>query len=337
MIEPSRPRASILVLTWNSKEVAGDAVASALAQTVAPIEVIVVDNASTDGTPHVLGRRFGQSARIVVTERNVGYAGGYNRALDLANAPFVLLLNPDARLAPDFLERALPAFEDPRVGIVTGTLWREDGVTVDSSGLFLARSRKPLDRGFDRRHDASRDTAGPVLGACGAAALYRRAMIDDIADDGDLFDADYFAFYEDLEVSWRAWRAGWRAVHVPEARAVHLRAGGRKRGAAGLMFERETPVLAHIVKNRYLTMLRHDSLGALLVDLPFVAARELALVAALAVKRPAVFGLLWHERDVFERALAKRRADARRRGVWGAWSRRVPPRGAWRSLGAARP
>lgn len=340
MSDSSSPRVSVLILTWNSREVAEGAVESALAQTLPGVEVLVIDNASEDGTAALLQERFGSRARVVTNASNLGYVGGYNSALPLARGEFVLLLNPDARLEADFLERALPAFEDPRVGLVSGLLLRPNGVTVDSSGQFLAHSRRPIDRGFDRAFDPTRDTQGPVLGVCGAAALYRLDMVRDVSEpaehgeDAHFFDPDYFAFFEDLEVAWRAWRAGWLAVHVPEARAVHMRGGGEERPLFGMMFKHSTPVLAHIVKNRYLTMLRHDRIGALLVDLPFVLAREVAQWVAILLTRPAVIGRLWAERATFTRALRKRRRDRRRRGRWGTWRDGVPERGAWRNSGS---
>ncbi len=323
------PRVSILILTWNSRALAADAVAAALAQTGVPVEVLVVDNASGDDTALDLARRFGSAVRIVCFERNTGYTGGYNRALSLARGEFVLLLNPDVRLAPDFCARALGAFADPQVGIVAGLLLRPDGTTVDSSGQFLARSRKPLDRGYDRPFDPRRDAAGPVLAACGAAALYRRSMVRDLAEGSDFFDPDYFAFTEDLEVGWRAWRAGWKAVAVPEARAVHLRAGGLEHGRLGLALARPEAVTAMVVRNRYLAMLRHDRVGALLVDLPFVLGRDLGFWALVLLKRPGVLRRLWDSRAAFGRALWNRRRDRARQGAWGSWKRGVPPRGAW--------
>lgn len=323
------PRASIVILTWNSRSVAADAVASALAQRGDSPEVIVADNASEDGTADELARRFPERVRIERFARNEGYTGGYNRALALARGEFVLLLNPDARLAEDFLLRALPAFDDPRVGIVAGRLLRPDGQTVDSAGQFLARSRKVIDRGYGEPVDPARDRAGDVLAACGAAALYRRAMIDEIKDGDDFFDPDFFAFYEDLEIGWRAWRAGWRAVHVPEATAVHLRSGGTPAGALGRTAARPAWLSAHIVKNRYLAMLRHDRVGAVLSDLPWILGRDLALWSVLLVRRPRALALVVRHRAAFGRALAKRRADAARSGRFGPWRRAVPRRGVW--------
>lgn len=328
---------SILILTWNSREAAVAAVASALEQTHPEVEVIVLDNHSADGTALDLARRFAGRIQVVRAERNTGFAEGCNRLIALARGDFLLLLNPDARLDPDYLERALPAFQDPRVGLVSGLLLREDRRTVDSSGQFLSRSRKVIDRGFGKPADARRDAPGPVLSVCGAAALYRREMVAALGDGTAFFDPDYFAFFEDLEAGWRAWRAGWKAVCVPEARAVHQRSGGAARGW-GLAFSRPDDILAHIVLNRWLMILRHDSASSFLRDLPWIAGRDLALFAALALRRPRVLGKLWSLRGSLRRAWGRRAADRRRRGTWGAWSRRVPPRGIWAApAGGPRP
>ncbi len=320
---------SIIVLMWNSRAVAPAAIESALGQTVRPLEVLVLDNASTDGTAEEVSRRFGDALRLVRFERNLGYTGGYNRGLLEAKGESLLFLNPDVRLAADFLAEALTGFQDPRVGIVAGRLVRPDGGTVDSTGQFLGRSRRTLDRGYGQPFDPARDAAGAVLSASGAAALYRRAMIRDISDGADFLDADYFAFHEDLEIGWRAWRAGWKAVHVPRAVAVHLRAGGATPLRPGLALRRSGEVAAHVVRNRYLAMLRHDQPGALLADLPFVLARDLALWSMIFLRRPKTLAALWRTRSAFARAWRKRRADRRRAGQWGAWRRTVPPRGLW--------
>lgn len=322
-------KVSILILTWNSRALVGAAIESVLAQTHDPIETIVFDNASHDGTAVWVAQHYGGRVRVVRSERNEGYCGGYNRAWPLATGEILLLLNPDVRLAPDCVAAALAGFGDPRVGIVAPKLWRVDGVTIDSSGQFLARSRKTIDRGYGLPERPQRDRAGAVLSACGAAAFYRRTMVEEIADDGELFDPDYFAFHEDLEVGWRAWRAGWKAVHLPQAQAIHLRAGGAaERGK--LTPQRSAALQAHIVKNRLLTSLRHDRLGAMLLDLPWIVARDLLIYSHLLLRQPRALLALWSHRETFRRAWRHRASDRRRTGTWGAWRRNVPPRGLWR-------
>ncbi len=311
-----------------------EGVASALAQSADDVEVIVIDNASVDGTPELVWQHFGSRVEVISLPENTGYTGGYNRALRHARGEFVLLANPDMRLAPDYLEQALPLFADERVGIVAGRLMRPDETTVDSAGQFLSRSRTTLDRGYGRPLAPELERGGAVLAACGAAALYRRSMIDELTEDGCFFDEAYFAYHEDLELGWRAWRAGWRALYEPRAVAIHQRAEG-KRHPLGLAFQRSPEVMAHILKNRYLSVLRHDRALAILVDLPFVLARELKVLGAITLLRPAVLKQLWRQRGLFRRALRQRGEDRVREGRWGRWRQSAPPRGVWKGEPAA--
>jgi GT2 family glycosyltransferase len=325
----TQPAVSVVILTWNSELQVAGAIESALALRGPPVEVLVADNNSEDETLRVV-EPFGRRVRVACFESNLGYCQGNNRAIAITRGEFVVVLNPDCRLHPSFLDAAMPAFSEPRVGIVAPRLMRPDRVTVDSTGQFLARSRKTIDRGYGKPFDSKRDRAGSVLAACGAAAIYRRAMIEDIADGIEFFDPDFFAFHEDLEVGWRAWRAGWTAVHVPEAIAIHERSSG-VRHRAGQTFARPHWLRAHIVKNRALTSLRHDRIWSVGLDLPWIAARDLALYSGLLLTGPKVFIELWRHRGTLRRAWAKRRRDRRRSGRWGRWHTRVPQRGLWKA------
>jgi GT2 family glycosyltransferase len=256
---------------------------------------------------------------VIECDSNVGYCRGTNLGIRGTRSPFVLALNPDARLGPSFLEELLPAFEDPTVGLAAGKLLRLDGKTLDSAGQELGRSRQPKDRGYGRPDTGQYDRDETVFGVCGAAALYRRTMIDRVAGEGgEFFDEDFFAFYEDLDVAWRARRAGFRAVYRHRAVGYHLRGGtaesptANERGKATLA--RGPDARFHIAKNRYLVILRNDTWGGYLSNLPFILARDVATFGLLALTSPGVLGRLWRERSVFGRALRKRRLDAAPRG-----------------------
>jgi GT2 family glycosyltransferase len=277
---------------------------------------VVVDSGSTDGSADLVARGY-PGVRLDAPRENVGFCRGTNRGIALTASPFVLALNPDTRLAPDFLERLLPAFEDPAVGLAAGKLLRFDGKTLDSAGQELSRSRRPRDRGYGRRDHGQFDRDAEVFGACGAAALYRRAALESIADPGGAcFDESFFAFGEDLDVAWRARRLGWRAVYRHRAVGYHARgstAAGRGwlRWRAALLGH-GPEIRFHVAKNRYLTILRNDSVAGYLSNLPFILARDLALVGLLLATSPGVFLRLWRERGVFREALRRRRLDASR-------------------------
>jgi GT2 family glycosyltransferase len=308
MNEPTAPVA-IVIVTWNAAPFIPGCLDSLRAQGRKPEQIVVVDNASSDGTAALVRQRFPE-AGLVELKENAGFCRANNIGIGKTTSPFVLVLNPDTTLDPHFLEELLPAFDDPKVGLAAGKLLRFDGVTLDSAGQLLGRSRQPIDRGFGTKDDGQYDEDADVFGACGAAALYRRTMLDRIADGpGHYFDESFFAFYEDLDLAWRARRAGWRAVYRHRALGRHARGGaasaaGPKRFTS--LLGRSPDVRFLVARNRWLTILRNDSAGSLLLNLPFVLARDLATLGAIAVTSPSVLVRLWRDRAAFGRAFRKR-------------------------------
>ncbi len=305
-----------VVVTWNAARWVDDCLRSLRALVRPPAEIVVVDNGSVDRSAEIVREGYPEAV-LVECGDNLGFCRANNLGIARTRSPFVLVLNPDTRLSPRFLEELLGAFDDPGVGIAAGKLLRPDATTIDSAGQALGRSRQPVDRGYGTTDDGRFDADGEVFGACGAAALYRREMLDAIADPGgEVFDERFFAFYEDLDVAWRAHRVGWRAAYRHLAVGWHARGvtaasdAVRRRGRA--ILARSPAARFHIVKNRYLTILRNDTPGAYLRDLPFIASRDLALCGLLLLTSPSVLARLWRERSVFRSALERRRLDAAR-------------------------
>jgi GT2 family glycosyltransferase len=311
-----RAPVAAVVVAWNASAWISECLRSLRGLARPPAEIVVVDNGSTDGTAAIVRDGFPDVA-LIECGANLGFCGGNNLGFARTGSPFVLVLNPDTRLWPRFLEELLPAFDDPAVGIAAGKLLRPDGRTLDSAGQLLARSRQPVDRGYGEPDQGQFDRDAEVFGACGAAALYRRAMLEEVADpDGEVFDTRFFAFYEDLDLAWRARRLGWKAAYRHEAVGYHARgstasdASVRRRGLA--LLNRSAEVRFHVAKNRYLTILRNDTPGAYLRDLPFILGRDLVLAAILLLTSPRVLLRLRRERAVFRGALEKRRLDSAR-------------------------
>lgn len=300
---------AVVIVTWNSAPFVPGCLESLRTLTRTPDQIVVVDNASADGTAALVRERFPEAGLVELPD-NLGFCRANNIGIRKTTSPFVLVLNPDTTLDPRFLEELLPAFDDARVGIAAGKLLRFDGVTLDSAGQLLGRSRQPIDRGFGTRDAGQYAEDAGVFGACGAAALYRRTMLDQVADGpGQCFDESFFAFYEDLDLAWRARRAGWRAVYRHRALGKHARGGaateaGPKRFTS--LLGRSPEVRFLVARNRWLTILRNDRPGPFLLNLPFVLARDLATFGAIALTSPEVLARLWRERAAFGRALRKR-------------------------------
>jgi GT2 family glycosyltransferase len=304
---------SVVIVTWNSAEYIGPCLESIGTVARRPAEIVVVDNASMEGTLEIV-RATAPEAEILPLGTNTGFCHAANRGIAATRSPLVLVLNPDTRLTPTFLEELLPAFHDPRVGLAGGKLLRFDGVTIDSAGQMLGRSRQPIDRGYGTRDVGQLDRDEEVFGVCGAAVVYRRKMIEDVSRaNGQFYDEEFFAFYEDLDVAWRARKKGWRAAYRHRAVALHARGGtaaDRRVSSRGQAFLYRDAVLRyHIAKNRYLTMLRNDRVADYLAHWPFIFARDLLTFLALVCLSPRAALYIWETRGLFRRALDLRAAD----------------------------
>lgn len=275
-------------------------------QTLALPNVILVDNTLS------AERRFISSdprlnLSIIVNDINNGYAGAANQIIGLSKTPFVFLINPDVRLNPRCLEILLgEAFVDNRFGILGPKLFREPG-WMDSAGHDFVRSRRFRDRGMGER-DENQYPGGDVFGICGAAILLRREMLEDVKLQGEYFDEDFFVYHEDTDLCWRAWHQGWRVRYVPEAVATHLR--GWRQDNRHKMSPR---VRIESFKNRYLEMIKNETLESFVYDLPFIVAQEILRFILAAFKEPSLFKAYWKVVRVMPRMLRKRQEIMRRR------------------------
>ncbi|MGI8783400.1 MAG: glycosyltransferase family 2 protein [Acidobacteriota bacterium] len=240
------------IVTFNSADTIEVCIESLLAQQDVELRVIVVDNASTDDTRQRLAR-FAIDVRVSGT--NLGYCEAYNRILQDASEEWILVLNPDVILLPGFVSILVQAAERRcEVGSASGKLlrWDQDRAVIDSAGIIGRPQQRHLDRGAGTEDRGQFDEPCYVFGASGAAALHRRAMLEDIRLDGEYFANDFFAYRDDVDLAWRAQIQGWKCVYVPAAVARHRRRVVPERRRA------LPPELNfHSVKNRWLLRWRN--------------------------------------------------------------------------------
>src|ERR1700686_4149499 len=252
---------SVTLVTYNSGRFIRRCLESVLEQNYPHLEVIVVDNASTDGTADIL-EQFADKCRIHYNQENIGFAAAQNQAIAISQGQWVLALNPDVLLMKDFIEELVIAGNlDRKVGTVCGKLLSisasfdlPEVQLVDSTGIYFTPMLRHLDRGSldpDKGHYLNFEY---VFGATAAAALYRRKMIDDISVKGEFFDSDFFVYREDADVAWRAQLLGWRCIYAPLARGYHVRnvLPGNRRALP-------PAINMHSVKNRFLMRIKNIS------------------------------------------------------------------------------
>lgn len=222
------PRVAVIVLNWNGQHLLGRCLGALQAQTCRDAEVVLVDNGSTDGSVAFVRQHFPQ-VRLIVNSENLGFAAANNQAIRATDSEFVALLNNDTEPAPDWLAELLRAADlDERVGACASRmLFAHQPETINSAGVALDRAAIAWDWRGGERDDPAERAPEEVFGACAGAALYRRAMLDDIG----LLDEDFFAYLEDVDLAWRAQWAGWRALSVPTARVLHLHSATTREGS----------------------------------------------------------------------------------------------------------
>ncbi|MBJ6727035.1 glycosyltransferase family 2 protein [Geomesophilobacter sediminis] len=212
-------RLSVIILNWNGKQHLDGCLESLALQSFRDFETVLFDNGSTDGSAEYVRERF-PWVRLVAVPQNLGFAGGNNRAFDECQGEFIVTLNNDTKVSPDFLSELVAAAEaDPKIGMVAAKMlnFYQPG-RIDSAGVKVAANGMGYNVGVGETDVGQYDTPTEVFGPCAGAALYRRAMLDEVG----FFDDDFFAYYEDLDLAWRGRLAGWRAVSAPGAVVLHV-------------------------------------------------------------------------------------------------------------------
>lgn len=275
------PKVSVVIINWNGRRYLQDCLASLQAQTFTDFEVILVDNGSTDGSAEWMASRFPQ-VHLIRNKDNVGFAAGNNQAIRASQAEFIATLNNDTRVEPDWLAELTAVAEgDSMVGMCASKmLFADRPAMINSTGIDL----DPVGIAWDRRGGEPDDRSEPepveVFGPCAGAALYRRAMLDQIG----LFDESFFAYLEDVDLAWRARLAGWRCLYVPTARVYHVHSATAVEGS---------PFKNRLLgRNKVWTIAKNYPASRLLLYLPLILLYDLAAVLFTLVVRRDVSSLL---------------------------------------------
>ena len=238
---------SALVVSYNVRPQLLDTLHTLYATSSPEIEVVVVDNASSDGSAAAVAEQFPQTT-VISLEENVGFGRANNAGLDHSTGEFVLLLNPDV-LVMDGCVRELAGFmrDHPDVGAAGPRIERPDGrLDLAARRAFPSPSTafyrfSGLGRLFPRSPRFNRYNLGnlppdqlqEIDSGTAACLMVRRAAIDQVG----FFDPDYFMFGEDLDLCYRLKAAGWKVFYVPTARAVHLKGSSTRQATGRMLFE----------------------------------------------------------------------------------------------------
>jgi GT2 family glycosyltransferase len=298
------PRVCTLILNTNRRADTLACLASLAASTYPNNQLVVLDNASTDGSAEAIGAAY-PAVQVLPLAENLGYAGNNNVGLQFAldqGVDYALVLNEDTALAPDCVAALVAAAEaDPQVGLAGPLIYHADEPTIiQSAGGYLDPTWHACHYGQNEPDHGQFAAPRTVAWLSGCALLARCAMLTQIG----LLDASYFYFWEETELCLRAGRAGWRVLHVPAARLWHK---GVQRD-----YQPKPSITYYAMRNRLATLARHRAPAGVWLAAWSEAARTLASWSL----RPR-----WRDRRAHR--------DALWQAVWDYWRGRMGPAPTW--------
>lgn len=271
---------TVVIPNWNGRAMLQTCLDALEAQTVHDREVIVVDNGSVDGSLTWL-RETHPSVRLIANTQNCGFAAPVNQGIDASDSPYVAVLNNDTEPSPRWLASLLEAAEsDERVGMCASRMMFADQPnTINSTGICVDRVAIAWDRRGGEAGDDRETEPVEVFGACAGAGLYRREMLQEVG----LFDEDFFAYLEDVDLAWRARRLGWRCLYVPSAHVLHRHSATGEEGSPFKSF--------HLGRNKVWLVIKNYPFGPLWYCVPLVVLYDLAAALYALVARHDVHAL----------------------------------------------
>jgi GT2 family glycosyltransferase len=300
---------SVVVVNYNSKKFLDDNIKSLLAQTVPFHQIIIVDNNSSDGSERIPGRY--KDIIVVRLPQNRGYSSALNTGIRMCESDLVLAANSDISLDPDFNSSVTEKFHrDREVDMLSPLILRFGGDLVDSAGQTFSRALFPVERGFGTPADSHHFTEEKIFSVCGAATVFRKSSLETLKLDGEYYDESFFMFWEDFDIGWRATLYGQVIKFFPDAKVFHYRGGTMKKSFLSrfsMALGRSSEIKFHLVKNRYLTLIKNFRFADFPFALPFIILKDLVWTGLLTLSSPKIIIKLIRSGSLFRTALKRRR------------------------------
>lgn len=270
----TKPLISVVIPNWNGKKFLTGCLDSLATQTYEPIEIVIVDNGSKDGSVEFLKENY-PHVKLVTFPVNTGFSPAVNAGIKASTGVMVALLNNDTVVDPRWMEEFVIAMDEhPEVGSAgCKMLAYDDHSLLDGAGDGYRRGGLPGRIGHKERDTGRFDRKRYLLGACGGAALYRRELFDDIG----YFDEDYFAYLEDVDLGLRAQAAGFKCIYAPKAIVYHLGCGTTGSGYSPL-------VVRLSARNNWNTIVKNIPNPLLIRFLPHICFWQLYYLAVVTVR-----------------------------------------------------
>jgi hypothetical protein len=252
------PIISVVILNFNGKKFLSKCLDSLLKSDYPNFEVIVVDNASTDGSVELMQRNFSQyrNLRVICNNRNLGFAEGNNLGARVAQGEYVVFLNVDTEVDRKWLKELIMVMQsDETIGVAQSKLILFDRKTIDSAGDFINFYGKGWMRGYGEEDKGQYDKVNEIFSARGAGMLVKKQILDKVG----YFDPTFFMVYEDIDLCWRIRLNGYKVMFAPKSIVYHFGSGIRKK------FEKTAQSQYYITRNSLIMLIKNYDLRNLLM------------------------------------------------------------------------
>lgn len=222
----NKNKVSVIIVNWNGRKFLSECLSSLYNQEYKNIEVIFVDNNSSDNSVEYVKKNFPKT-KIIINKKNLGFAEANNIGYRYAKSDYVLFLNNDTRVTVNFLTELVKSLDsDKKIGGVQGKiLLMDDPSKLDSVGAFLTNTGILYHYGINKQDGSKYNKSIDIYSAKGACMMFKMEVLKKIEVDGEVFDSRYFAYFEETDLCHRVWLAGYRIVFVPKSIIYHKMGG----------------------------------------------------------------------------------------------------------------
>jgi GT2 family glycosyltransferase len=339
-----KPKVNINILTFNGAKYLRPCLDSALNQDYTNFNILIIDNASTDKTIQIINEYLKKDEKkkritFIQNKENVGFSEGHNQGIDLMDGEYVMLLNQDAVLEPNFLIEAIKVLEkDEKIAALQPKVLKYDFEKkepknlFDTTGLLILKNRRIINRGQGKKDTGQFDRKEEIFGADGAVPVYRRSALKDIKlpvltsrlivhnkqQKFEYFDSSFFAYKEDVDLAWRLKLYGWRAIYVPEVLAYHERGAGESASRKSLDIIRERKKISSFAKtisfkNQRLMQIKNETLGLYIKHFHKIIWKEIRSWGYVILIEPRILKIIPEMVAQMPKALRQRKVIQKRK------------------------
>ena len=250
---------SVIIVSFNNRALLESCLKTVFLHPRENIEVIVVDNGSTDNTADLVKDNYPQVI-LLKNEANLGACAARNQGIKVSRGEWILTLDSDAFLSETFFPEIFRVIKDlpSRTGIIQPKVLSPDKTAISSCGIYVSWFRRFYDIGKGQKDSERFNKARNIFGACSACALYKKDMLEHIEEDTGYFDERFFFLVEDVDLSWRAKRKGWQTLFYPKAVCYHS-----ANGSATKTKKRQYLCF----RNRYYTIKKNEGLLSYFINI----------------------------------------------------------------------